>query len=214
MAVYRGNLIGNAVQQGRFFALKNVYYSASNDTPEIQITASILMSAESYYLSENLPQMSLAASLLTTQVLTLKKDTPEITIAATMLSGNVFSLSKNVPSMFSAATGFNQNVFSLNSKIAEIRLDAFLDSVRAAKKVIAMNIKNNGVTEYTNFQNFTGFGMGNGQNIGIANDGIYLLSADNDNGKKILGSFTLPDIDMDISSKKKLVDVYVTGSLI
>lgn len=157
----------------------------------------------------------------------LKAATPGFAISADITSGAVWRLSRSSPGFTMEASATVEDVMSGSLKAPGFRSvygilegDAPLFSILASLSVeapafsadnyaaYAMNLKNDGMTDYSNFP-FEFMARFEGEYYGFNANGAYLLEGVTDAGTNIDCRFALPPLDFGTSKHKRLNTVYV-----
>jgi hypothetical protein len=99
---------------------------------------------------------------------------------------------------------------SISAAIVEpIDVSQVVFSIVVNKKVLAFNVFNNGLSEYSGYNFDSVFELGGKYYGVIASDGVYLLEGTNDNGTDIESIVQTGVIDYGDSHKKNVPDVFI-----
>lgn len=123
-------------------------------------------------------------------------------LAASLLAANIAAVDTAIAAStlaYTASITFALTDSAVAADTSESQLSAFdllIDGARAVVTLslngnvftgVVLNAETSGVSEYTNFP-FNSFAFFNGQYYGGADDGIYALAGDSDNGAPVIGA--------------------------
>ena len=141
-----------------------------------------------------LPAIILSASGFISPVGDFDKEIPAVRLTASAIAGIVGNLEKEIGAIILDASSYWQDENGSVLSMPALRLYAHAQS--AIWEMIAVNTKNNGLTNYSNYE-YNSLCVMNDQVFGAKSDGIYLLEGDDDNGEDISWSLKTGKIDVE-----------------
>jgi hypothetical protein len=141
-----------------------------------------------------LPYIRLSASGFISPIGDMDRAIPAVRLTASAIAGIVGNLEKEIGAIILDASSYWQDENGSVLSMPALRLYAHAQS--AIWEMIAVNTKNNGLTNYSNYE-YNSLCVMNDQVFGAKSDGIYLLEGDDDNGEDISWSLKTGKIDVE-----------------
>ena len=181
----------------------NYVASLSKYIPGITLSALALQEGIAS-LSSYIPAITLVSGGTLSPTGSLTRYIPAITLTTSTLEGFTASLEKSIGALTIDASAYWYGDNGSIMYIPSIELNA---RARGTIKVLCMNTKNSGLTEYTSYA-YNSLCMFNGKMIGAKRTGIYELEGTTDNEDTILWKIRLGKLDL---QSHRLRHVWLSG---
>ena len=165
----------------------------NKNLPRVELSA-LAFSSVICQLDSSLNAITIIASGFVSPIASMNREIPHIMVSSSALQNIIGSLAKYIPSVELAANAYWGGLNSASLSIPAITLYAHAQS--AIWEMISVNTKNNGLTNYSNYE-YNSLCVMNDQVFGAKSDGIYLLEGDDDDGEDISWSLKTGKIDVE-----------------
>ena len=174
-------------------------------TVEAEVPPLALSTRTGAVVTGGVPSLSLSADLAVGSVMRVDAQMPELRLVSSITVENKMTVTGQVPEL-RALYGI------IKGNVPELRLVARFNAEESVVTALyAVNMKNGGITEYTNFA-FDFFGMLGSQYVGANGSGLYLLDGADDDGSPIAAKLEIPPRDFGTTKLKTLPYVYMEAS--